>query len=248
MTKKIQILLAMLLITIITGFVFYSKFFKNDERFSVDKRYSSSVGSELLYPSEIPSHPRLFFHGSGEKLDYLEPKSISTRNDNEGDVVFATSYLSYAVLFTLALPREGSVLSIRLRSFDHGPHIVLCNNKEAWLKYDTGGYVHVVSSDSFYVDLGFLGTTRGEWMSQSYNPEWGSLAEWVSKEKVPVLHDFKIDNTLEALLSLGVQLFFVDEDTFKSYQQIKDDSSLRKFMKGLTSENEIRGIGHKSLY
>lgn len=219
-------------------------------KLSINNRYASTIDNEFIYPLEIPSQPRLFFHGSGQKIDCLKPKSISKRNENEGNVVFATSYLSYAVLFTLALPRNKKDLnfSIRLRSFDHGPHIVLCNNKESWLKYDTGGYIHVVSSKNFYVDLGFLGMTRKQWMSKPYDPEWGSLAEWVSKEETPVLHVFKIDNTLNTLLSLGVQVFFLDDDLFKEYTKIKNDSSLREFMKKLTSENELRGVGFKKLW
>lgn len=238
-------------LAVFSGVIFY--LFQGGEKgnkVDFDKRHATTVGSEFLYPSEVPSQPRVLFHGAGQKLDFIEPKSLSTRSDNEGDVVFATSHLGYATLFTFSVPRTSKKInmSIRLGSFDGGPLFVVCNNKKMWMKHDQGGYIHAVSSESFYVDLGFKGMTRKQWMSQAYNSEWGAILEWVSKEKVPVLYEFKIENTLNALLRLGVQMFFFDDETFKKYQSIKDEKEMRDFMRNAQSENEIQSINYKPLW
>lgn len=91
MYKKIVI--GVLSIALMLGFISYFYY-------QIKLQESFNIGSEVLYTREIPTQPRLFFHGSPNRnIEIFEPRSMYQRDSREGDVVFSTPAIGFAAVF-----------------------------------------------------------------------------------------------------------------------------------------------------
>ena len=212
------------------AFFFYEKY----------KVSESSLGKELLLIHETWLRPTVMFHASVNKnIDVFEPRSISTRSKQEGDVIFASADISYASRFMTIKRWTDNVC--KKGSFDHGPYYMIIKNKDLFLEEDKGGAIYVLPAENFCYDLAFKKVTRKEWLKTGKHKGYGSLSEWVSKEAVKPLYKIEFKSTFDAMIDLGVQVYFVDDDKFKEINSLwgkSDNTELRKYLMELPSENQ----------
>jgi len=215
------------------------------------------MGVHTISTKDTYVQPDVFFHGSPDRtLEILEPREISPRNKSEGEVVFATPHMAHASIFMLDKRASGvKDVAIRVGSFNRGPTFCLCNNREKFLACDKGGAIYVLPAHNFYYDLGYKGITRNEWIKMSYDQRlesMGSLCEWANKKSVKPLYKLEFDSTLQAMLSLGVQVFFVDNNQFKeitaAFKDSENPEKRRRLFMTLESENKKRGINDRPLF
>lgn len=239
----------LLLIVFVVTIVFLEYFYW---LYSSKKNTRYPLGTEVLYTYEVPIQPRILFHGSSNQdIEILEPRAIATRSKQEGNVIFATPHIGYAAVFMSSHHKDRG-FSIEMQSFDHGPVCCVCNHKENFMKHDKGGAIYLLPSDTFYYDLGFVGLSRKEWFSKAYTEDFGDLREWVSRDSVKPLYKIEFKSVLEAMLDLGVQVYFVDEDTFEEVRAVmknrKDPIKRRKLFMNLVSENKKLNKNYKPLF
>lgn len=201
-------------------------------------------GQEVLYMHETWIRSNVVFHGSQNRdLDALSPRSIGVRDKTEGDVIFATPHMEYASTFMTDIKWNDRMC--KKGSFDNGPVFFIGINKEKFLQDDKGGAIYLLPSDSFYFDLGLSDDlTKKEWLSKSKYVGYGSLRDWVSRRPVKPLYKFEFKSTLSAMIALGVQVYFVDDEQWKQIElTIKNPnrSLYRKLLMTLVSENKKLG-------
>ncbi|MFH1643599.1 MAG: hypothetical protein ABIA74_00280 [bacterium] len=184
-------------------------------------------GKNIFYIKDTFIKPRVLFHASKNKnIKVLEPKQIHGRSKEEGKLVFATTHIGFASIF---MSRHEDSWQ-KSGSFDNGPFYFICSDKERFLKEDIGGAIYVLSSKDFYADL-----TKGI-----------RINEWVCRHVVKPLTKLEFDSTLNAMMSFGVQVYFVDKEAFNEIKTVKDYG--RKIIMNLKSENEKKGINPMPLF
>ena len=147
-----------------------------------------------------PEKPKVLYHGSPVRgLKVLEPRNICKRSKDEGKMVFASPFIEFSSMF---LNRLNDMHSCGV-SFS-GPHCFICK-KSSW--NDTGGSIYELPSDSFSYD-----SNKGR-----------GYLEWTSTESVNALKETVFESAAEAMMSLGVQLFFVDDDEFKEVDEAREE-------------------------
>ncbi|MBT3456100.1 hypothetical protein HN446_03495 [bacterium] len=176
--------------------------------------------------------PQIMFHGSPNKdikvFGADETMKKSTKFP-ESPSVFATPHIGYAACYLF----DWGNLWYHQVSFDMGPWIVACNDKETFMKNDKGGTIYVLPSKSFY-------TNFNGWIA----------SEWASKEEMKPIHKMDFDSSLKTMLSFGVQVFFVDEETTEAIKKSTDNGReiLMKLEKAGESENTKLGINPMPLF
>jgi hypothetical protein len=144
------------------------------------------------------------------------------RSPSEGPVVFATPHLALAAIFMVK--RDNSWTKIA--SYRGGPWLLVCSDKERFMKLDHGGAIYCLSAEAF-----------------SYDPDKGlGVNEWVSRKPVKPLYKFEFDLGLDAMLALGVQVFFVDKETFSDIGRSDDHGW--SIIVALESENRKQEINY----
>ena len=210
--------------------------------YNIKKNQDFNPGQEVVYYHEVSTPFRVFFHGSPNRnIDTLEPRSMWERNKDEGDVIFATPHIGLAAAFMSSHDKSRG-FSVKMHSFDGGPYIFICDNKENFLKLDQGGAIYILPTESFYYDIGLHGMSRIQFLKKSYNPEMGGLDEWVSRKAISPLSKIEFSSVYEAMLDLGVQVYFVEKEVYQKIRvALKDKSNplkRRMLLKSLTSENQ----------
>ena len=167
--------------------------------------------------------PPFLYHGSPNKnIETLEPKNKKVRDENEGPVVFATQELDLASIFLA----KGVVESGK---FNNVAYAIIVDTKENYIKNDQGGRIYLVPSDSF-----------------ENNPDIGlGKYEWTSKEAVFPSSTIEYPSALQAMLENKVQVYFIDQETYKKIQESDDDGL--SILKNLESENQKTGINFLNL-
>ncbi|MCP3659041.1 MAG: hypothetical protein GY830_01465 [Bacteroidetes bacterium] len=188
--------------------------------FLLYSRQSKKTCKQIFTAKDCYTKPRILFHASNNRnIKVLEPRNIKKRNKNEGPVIFATANLDLATIF---LSQFGDRYA-KSGSYDWKNFHYIHKDKEEFLKKDKGGAIYIVPSDSFHSI-----------------PEKGlGRHEWVSKKKVKPLYKIEFDSALEAMIDLGIQVFFVDEETFAKLKSSKGEEHM-KIIRKLKSENQKR--------
>ncbi len=145
------------------------------------------------------SKPKYLYHASDNKgVDVFKPKNKTVRDKSEGKVVFASPSKTYASMFIVPA-RDSWATNGR---FGNRFWIVV-SDKKGYLKNDRGGAIYSLPADKF-----------------NYSPNKGtSYLEWTSKEPVKPIDKEVYDSGLEAMMNLGVEVYFVDKNTFKDFKK-----------------------------
>lgn len=147
--------------------------------------------------------PAVLYHVS-EREGIIEfvPRAESVRDPKEGSVIFATPDKAYALQFLVPGDSRDSK-----RGYYNGiPTVVIRNSRETFLEGDRGGWLYEFPSDSFDFDSTKQMRDR----------------EWTSRTRVKPLGSAHYTSTVDALLDNGVQVYFVDDETFTKMQSEKN--------------------------
>lgn len=178
---------------------------------------------------EKQEKPEFLYHASDNKnIDELEPRNEKVRDPKEGPVIFATPDLAFASAFLMKELDDGWSHKGNINGISY----VVINDRELFNKLDKGGAVYKLSSDSFSCD---------------YNKSMSGF-EWTAKENVKPIDKTDYDSALEAMLNNGLQVYFIDKDTFNKINNLKmpkDVMDLVNILRSLKSENQSRGINYK---
>jgi len=169
--------------------------------------------------------PETLYHGSViREIKQLRPRQESVRDKGEGAVVFATPDIALA---SICLFEHGDSWTY-WGKFNGVPYIVISDQKR-FLEDDSGGAIYSFSSEGFDFDL-----DKG--MGDN---------EWTSSDAVAIEDTEEYDSALKAMLENGVQVYFIDKETFEDVKVAEDHG--RSILTGLESENQKRGINIRDL-
>lgn len=142
-----------------------------------------------------PEKPPVLFHASSNRsIDRFEPRDEKTRDESEGPRVFAAPTRAMASVFMV--PTDDSWTQSGNK--DGTPFIVI-SDRERFESLDTGGAIYSLPNDSFETDL-----------------EKGLREnEYSSEEVVEPIEIEEYESGLQAMIELGVNVYFVDKETFK---------------------------------
>jgi len=168
---------------------------------------------------ERKEKPPFLYHGSPHKTEELQPRTKPHREKNEGKLVFATSEIADASMFLCKTSLTGHALV----NGEKVAYAIIAEDREEFLKKDKGGHIHVLPSDTF-----------------NPSPHSGMSNEWVSQEGVKPSKIIEYSSALDAMLEFGVQVYFVDENTYQQIRSSKDFGY--SIFQSLQSENQKRGI------
>lgn len=164
--------------------------------------------------------PTTLYHGSSNKeIERLEPSSKKVRDRAEGPKVFATPDKRMASVFMIGVDDSWG------NSGQHnGTPFMVISDRERFESLDKGGAIYHLPGDTFTSD-----------------PEKGlGDLEWASSESVQPVHREDHESALEAMLNHGVQVYFVDKDTYHSFQTDHDHGL--SILRTTESENQRRNI------
>ncbi len=168
----------------------------------------------------------LYLAAQTPNISELVPQKGNYRDENEGAVIFSTPDKSLASAFLV----EGHGDHwMKIGFYGDIPVVVIKSDKEEFIKKDKGGSMYTVSSDTF-----------------DFDPNKGmGEREWVSKVPVKPLSEKHFESALDAMIENGVQVYFVDENTFETTNNSSNHGY--SILIGLTSENEKRGQNIRNL-
>lgn len=165
-----------------------------------------------------PQKPEVLYHASTHKdITLFEPRDESVRAPGEGKLVFATPDQRVATMFLV--PSEVGPSEIGM--YGNRAISIINSTVEKFKAKDEGGAVYVLPSATF--------TT---------NPKLGmGKIEWTSKVAVKPLSKKLYTSALQAMQESGVEIYFVDDVTFRAIQASEDQgwsiiSSLRPYSGG----------------
>lgn len=160
--------------------------------------------------------PKYLYHASqNSDIDVLEPRAESVRDPSEGPVVFATANLLYVTMFLV-----NSDDSWTVQGKFGGTFYKVISDKNRFLEADKGGTIYTLPNDTFYCDL-----------EKGMGKE-----EWVSKEAVEPIKKQYYHSGIEAMIDSGVQVYFVDKQTFQKIRQAEDQGL--SILQSIQSENQ----------
>ena len=165
--------------------------------------------------------PKYLYHASPKcKLKNIKPRNITAPEGFEnGPVVFATDDFAFATHFLVphndGWANGGAIGGV--------PFFVIGDRKR-FIEKDKGGSIYLIQSDNF----------------SKYNKR-----EWVSSKSVKTESEVCFSSGLDAMIISGVQVYFVDKDTYKHIQDSQDHGT--SIMNDLASENEKRGLRERKL-
>ena len=166
--------------------------------------------------------PEILFHASSKRdLTEIKPRKISVRDPQEGPVVFAS-------------PDKGAVtkfLMSHIKPYEAGRSNGVewfAAIEEQFMEADVGGAVYHVPVDTFSFDSG-----------RSQGNE-----EWTSKVSVVPTKKDVYENSLEAMIDHGVQVYLLDELTFKALQ---DSPVKADILEAVNSVNQLQGKNVKEI-
>ncbi|MCH7641227.1 hypothetical protein IID22_03460 [Patescibacteria group bacterium] len=180
--------------------------------------------------SEIPDtieavKPKVLYHASDNRnIEVMEPRKESIRDPKEGPVVFAdpdkAAVTKFIVPYNDKWTKKG-------RFGDVHYHVI--QGRERYEELDTGGTIYHLNPETFEHNLEF----------------GGSGDEWTSKVAVKPIGRDDYASGLQAQLDNGIQVFFVDDETFERID--KSDDHGNEIIRGLKSENELKNINPKEI-
>ncbi len=169
--------------------------------------------------------PTVLYHASSNRnIEILEPRAETVRDENEGPVVFASSDKANVTKFLV--PTDDS-WTRKMRFGDTHVHVI--RDRKRYEELDKGGAIYHLSPDGFSLD----------------QTKVGGKNEWTSNTSVTPTEKEEYESGLEAQLDNGVQVYFVDEETFNRITQSEDHGVA--IIKGLVSENKLKNINPKEI-
>jgi len=164
-------------------------------------------------PSQALLHPHILFHGSPHQdLTMITPHRLDTRGHGH-PIIFASHHIAMASLFMLK--HKGKFACGRLPS---GDIFFMTNDKRQCILDDQGGAIYLLPSDSFFCE--------------PY--ESLGLDEWISYGSVKPLTKFSFPSAIDAMLAMGVKIYFVDDNTYTRYWRTgSSDAEWNAFFKPL---------------
>jgi hypothetical protein len=144
------------------------------------------------------------YHTSPEKdLKLIEPKPTISKDKYLGDYVFATSNKLLAVMY---LATRG--YATLMNPDKDNPNIVICADKNDYLKNDRGGAIYKLPGETFIE-----------------TPQHGlSDYEKVSTHSVKPIEKTIYRTSIEAMLDAKIKIYFTDSVTFNSLIGAKDQA------------------------
>ena len=180
----------------------------------------SQHDSKLLFGiKDTYIKPRIVYHGSPIKnLSLIKPNQGHMRDENEGAVIFASPDMGFASIFMSQ--HDDSWTGIGYFGAEEHYYFV-CKDKVRFMKEDNGGAIYALPSDGFVsrANIGMRGS------------------EWTNNKPIKPLYKFDFSSTLEAMINLGIQVFFMDESVFEKFSNA-DYPEQREILASLQSENE----------
>lgn len=163
--------------------------------------------------------PAVLYHASSNRnIEVLEPRAESVRSESEGPVVFATPDIAEASKF---LVPSGDTWTKKGKFGD--VHYTVISDKQRYEERDRGGTIYHLRANTFEQDK-----TKG------------TRTEWTSKVPVIPFGRDDFESGLQAQLDYGVQVYFVDTDTFAQIETSIDHGDA--IIRSLVSENQIRNV------
>lgn len=146
----------------------------------------------------------------------LMPMKGRSRDSNEGATIFSTPDKALASVFLV----EGHDDSwMQIGYYSDIPYVVICMDREKFIKRDKGGTMYEVPSDTF-----------------DYNPNLGmGEKEWTSSTPVKPLREILYPSALDTMIKNGVNVYFVDKNTFDKINNADDNGF--EILLSLVSEN-----------
>jgi len=159
--------------------------------------------------------PSVLYHASPNRdIEVFEPRAESVRDENEGPVVFATPSKAFASCFLVNTNNSWTAIS----RFN-GIQTIIISDRKRFESIDIGGAIYHLSSDTFIHEI------RG-----------GGKDEWTSIVSVKPQSKDVFESGLQAMLDLGVQVYFVDSQTFSKISSADDYGY--GILQNLESENQ----------
>lgn len=142
--------------------------------------------------------PELLYHASPEKdVTEFEPRNETPRFKGEENLVFATPYKEVAAMFLTPknIPTEISKYGNTYAVFING-------TKEEFIVLDKGGAIYTLPNSTF----------------ETNNEIGMGVTEWVSRQPIKPSSKTVYDSSIKALSENGVNVYFLDNDTFLKVQ------------------------------
>ncbi len=192
---------------------------------SPDVVMEAPKGPEILKPAFL-------YHASDDiNISEFEPRAESIRDPAEGPVVFATPSKAFASMFIVKTNDTWTKKS-RFGSDNSDVFVTVIADRERFLQRDKGGSIYTLSSETFETD-----PSKG--MGKN---------EWVSSKPVKPVKNETYSSGLDAMIDLGVQVYFVDEAKFREIKEASDRRlDVVPLISGLRPENQARGVNVKEL-
>lgn len=172
--------------------------------------------------TERRERPPVLYHASADpNIKEFTPRRGRSRDPNEGPVIFAAKDKSLASMFLVADHNDSWTT---ISYFDNVPVMVIRANQAEFTKKDRGGTIYSLASDTF-----------------DYHPNRGMKErEWTSSVPVKPHNQEFHPSALESMIENGVQVYFVDDATFKRIDTAQDHG--HTILLSLQSVNEERGL------
>ncbi len=177
--------------------------------------------------------PTVVFHGSRvKKLEdgILTPHAGPERPQHPESVIFASPYIAYASMFIF---QYGDWMACGSWFVDSPIYYFICKNRDRFMREDTGGAIYVLLAQPFKNSMTNVITS----------------CEMIAYEPVQPLAQINFDHALDAMLSFGVQVFFVSADIYDAFMQARTSEEISRIYKQIDheSENYKRNINYRSL-
>jgi len=166
--------------------------------------------------------PLFLYHASQNRnINMFEPRLGSFRDKDEGPVIFATPDKTLASIFIV--PTN----DLWAHSGLFGKvHYFICGDQDKFINLDNGGAIYTLPSFTFETD-----------------PKKGlGTKEWVNKASVKPISKEEYQSGLQAMLSLGVQVYFVDNIKFQEIGKSHDHGN--EIVRNSVSENKNRNSNY----
>jgi hypothetical protein len=162
----------------------------------------------------------LYISAQTPNIKELTPMKGNSRDVDEGAVIFSTPDKALASIFLIKGHNDDWM---QIGYFSDIPYVVICMDRDDFIKRDKGGVMYEVPSDTFDYDQ---------------NMGMGDK-EWTSRTPVKPAKETAYSSALDTMVKNGVQVYFVDKQKFDEIWE--DDDAGRSILSELVSENKRRG-------
>lgn len=160
------------------------------------------MGLDNIHQPKFEKPTELYHASRNPDIDVFEPREGKHRGYNEGAQIFATPSKAMAAVFLVETDDSWTQSGLK----DGIPYIII-SDRERFEALDKGGVIYSLSSDTFKTD-----SKKG----------LGEF-EYTSADAVKPSAKEVFDSALDAMISHGVKVYFVDRETFEAIQSAPDN-------------------------